>query len=95
MNSILQILKLNEPRSGKTANGTAWTMQDAECAILDDAGVVQQVGVLMIPRELLGKVGTGMFIGSFVLRADTRKEGQRRINAELTSLQPYAVKGKP
>jgi hypothetical protein len=92
MQSILQILKLNEPRSGKTAAGREWTMQDAECVILNDKGEADQVGVLMIPKDLMGKVSPGVFIGSFALRADTSREGQRRIQAVLTGLQPYAIK---
>lgn len=91
MQSILQILKLNEPRSGEK-NGRRWEMQDAECLILNDAGLVDQVGVLMIPKDLMGKVQPGVFIGSFALRANTSREGQRRIEAVLTGLQPYSVK---
>lgn len=89
MHSILQILKLNEPRSGEK-NGRKWEMQDAECIILKDDGSVDQVGVLMIPKDLMGKVQPGVFLGAFALRADTSREGQRRINAVLTGLQPYS-----
>ena len=86
MQSILQILKLNDPRSGEK-NGRAWTMQDAECLILKEDGSCDQVGVLMIPKDLMGKVSPGVFLGSFALRADTSREGQRRIQAVLTGLQ--------
>jgi hypothetical protein len=92
LTSILQILKLNEPRSGKTAAGRDWIMQDAECCILTDAGEVQQVGVLMIPKDLMGSVKPGVFMGSFSLRADTSKDGGRRIMPVLVGLQPYSVK---
>ena len=91
--SILQIFKLNEARSGEK-NGRRWEMQDAECAILNDAGSVEAVGVLMIPKDLMGKVQPGIFLGSFALRPDTSREGQRRIQAVLTGLQPYTVKAK-
>lgn len=94
LTSILQIFKLNEARTGKTAQGREWTMQDAECAVLNDKGEVEAVGVLMIPKDLMGKVTTGVFLGSFALRPDTSREGQRRIQPVLTGLQPYAVKGK-
>lgn len=90
MQSILQILKLNESRSGKTAAGRDWTLQDAECILYGDDGQVAEVGVLMIPRELLGKVAVGTYLGSFALRADKSREGQRRIQAVLVGLQPYA-----
>lgn len=86
--SVLQILKLNDPRSGEK-NGRKWEMQDCECIIFDEVGNVDQVGVLMIPKELMGKVQPGTFLGGFKLRADTSREGQRRIGAVLVSLQPY------
>lgn len=93
LTSILQIFKLNDPRKGEK-NGRAWEMQDAECAVLNDAGGVESVGVLVIPKDLMGKVAPGVFLGSFALRPDTSREGGRRIQPILTGLQPYAVKGK-
>ena len=87
MNSFLQILKLNEARSG-VKNDRKWEMQDAECIIFDEHGSVDQVGVLMIPKDLMGKVNPGTYVGSFALRANTSREGQRRIEAVLTGLQP-------
>ena len=85
MQSLIQILKLNEARSGEK-NGRRWEMQDAECLLLNDDGSVNQVGVLMLPKDLMGKVGPGTYMGTFALRADTSREGQRRINAILTGL---------
>ncbi|MFY7928795.1 MAG: hypothetical protein ACOVS5_07975 [Oligoflexus sp.] len=87
MQSIIQILKLNDARSGEK-NGRKWEMQDAECLLLNEDGTVNQVGVLMLPKDLMGKVQPGTFMGTFALRADTSREGQRRINAILTGLQP-------
>jgi hypothetical protein len=87
MQSIIQILKLNEARSGEK-NGRPWQMQDAECLLLNEDGTVNQVGVLMLPKDLMGKVQPGTYMGSFALRADTSREGQRRINAILTGLNP-------
>ena len=86
MNSILQILKLNDPRSG-VKNDRKWEMQDAECIILDEVGNPTQVGVLMIPKELMGKVSPGVFMGSFALKASGARDGGRRIEAVLTGLQ--------
>ena len=94
MQSILQILKLNEPRSGEK-NGRKWEMQDCECLLLKESGEVDQVGVLMIPKDMMGKVQPGTYMGSFALRADTSREGQRRIQAVLTGLNPLPPKGKP
>jgi hypothetical protein len=90
MNSILQILKLNEVRKGVSVkNGRPWEMQDAECLLLDETGAVDQVGVLQIPRDLMGKVTTGIYLGTFALRPDLQT---RKIGAVLTGLQPYTIK---
>lgn len=89
MQSILQILKVNEARRGEK-DGRKWEMQDAECCLLDDAGQVQAVGVLSLPRDLVDKVSTGVYVGSFALKAGYQ---DRRIGAVLTGLQPYAVAG--
>lgn len=93
MQSILQILKLNEVREGVSQkNGKPYRMQDAECLILKDTGEVDQVGVLQIPRDLLGTVNPGVYLGSFALRPNM---ASRRIEAQLTGLQPYNVKTTP
>jgi hypothetical protein len=92
MQSILQILKVNELRKGVSkTTGRPYERQDAECVILKDTGEVDQVGVLQIPRDLLEKVVPGVYLGAFALRPDL---ASRRINAVLTGLQPYSV-GKP
>lgn len=54
MNSILQIFKVNEARSGEK-DGRKWSIQECECALLSPDGVVEQVGVLSLPRELVDK----------------------------------------
>lgn len=84
MQAILQIIKVNEARTG-TKDGRAWEMQDAECILLDDKGQPAQVGVLMVPKELRGKVAPGVFTGSFTLRTSLR---DRRIEAQLVGLVP-------
>lgn len=93
MQSILRILKVNEARSGVSSKtGKPYEMQDAECLLLKDTGEVDQVGVLQIPKALMGTVTVGDFIGTFCLRPDM---ASRRINAVLVGLTPYAVKGTP
>lgn len=91
--SILKIIKVNEARSG-TKDGRAWTMQDAECILLDDNGEEQQVGVLMLPKNLRGDSAParGYYRGSFALQAGLR---DRRIEAVLLELTPMPVKGAP
>lgn len=93
MQSILQILKLNDVREGVSAKtGKAYRMQDAECLLLKDSGEVDQVGVLQIPRDLFGTVAPGIYLGTFALRPNM---ASRRIEAHLTGLQPYTVKAPP
>lgn len=93
MQSILRILKVNDVRSGVgRESGRPYEMQDAECLLLTDDGVVDVVGVLTLPKELNGKVTPGDYLGSFALRASLK---DRKIGAVLVGLQPYAVKGSP
>ena len=89
MQSILRILKVNEARSGNK-DGRSWEMQDAECLLLKETGEVDQVGVLMLPKELRNKVQPGDYLGTFALRPNM---SNRRIEAVLTGLTPYSVKG--
>lgn len=91
MQSILQILKVNEERSG-VKDGRPWAMQDAECLLLKDTGEVDQVGVLMVPKELRGTVTPGHYLGTFALRPNM---ASRRIEAVLVGLTPYSVKTAP
>lgn len=94
MHSILQILKVNEARAG-SKEGRPWQMQDAECLLLKETGEVDQVGVLMLPKDLQSapgqppKVQPGVYLGAFVLRPNM---ASRRIEAQLTGLQTYQVK---
>lgn len=88
MQSILQIIKVNDEKSG-VKDGRPWAIQDCECILLKDTGEPDQVGVLSLPKDLRGKVIPGTFLGTFALRADLRS---RRIEAVLTGLQPYATK---
>ena len=87
--SIVKIIKVNELRKG-TKDGREWQMQDAECILLDENGEEQQVGVLMLPRDLRGEKAPsrGIYLGAFTLQAGMR---DRRIEAVLTGLTPYAV----
>lgn len=91
LTSIIQILKLNEVRSGKSQKtGKDYSMQDCECALLADTGVLEQVGVLQLPKEMMGEHAPqpGIYLGSFALRAGMQ---DRKIAAVLTGLQPYTV----
>lgn len=84
MQSIIQILKVNDLRTGNK-DGRAWEMQDAECVLLNDDGTPASVGVLSLPKDLRGKVQPGVYLGSFALRPDM---SSRKIGAVLVGLNP-------
>jgi len=90
MRSLIQILKVNDLREGMK-EGRAWKMQDAECILLTDEGKPDQVGVLMLPKELVGSgVKPGHYTGAFALRPNL---SSRRIEAVLVSLTPVPAAG--
>ncbi|MDA8450384.1 hypothetical protein M5C97_18580 [Acidovorax sp. NCPPB 3859] len=91
LTSLIQVLKVNDKRSG-SKDGRAWEMQDAECVLLNDDGEMEQVGVLQLPKALMGEAAPvpGIYMGAFALQAGMR---DRRINAILTALTPY-TRGK-
>jgi len=78
----VQILLVNDARSGNK-NGRDWKMQDAECILLDERGNPVSVGVLMIPKELMGKITPGIYTASFALRPNLQT---RKIEASITAL---------
>ncbi|MFE8645285.1 hypothetical protein ACFX58_09410 [Sphingomonas sp. NCPPB 2930] len=86
--ALIQIIKVNDARSG-SKDGRAWEMQDAECLLLAEDGSPQQVGVLMLPKELRNKTVPGTYTGSFALSAGLR---DRRIEAILTGLTPVDIR---
>lgn len=89
LTSIIQIIKINEKRNG-VKDGRPWEMQDAECILLDDTGSAMQVGVLSLPKHLMGELAPlpGVYSGSFALQAGMR---DRRIQAVLTDLRPVQL----
>ena len=80
--SVVQILKVNDPREGVGKNGKAWKMQEAECILLDGDGAVSQVGVLDVPKEMIGLIIPGKYTATFSLSAHypTRKIESRLVN---------------
>lgn len=92
MQAVIQILKVNEVKSGVSSKtNKPYELQDAECVLLDDNGAPSQIGVLSIPKDLRGKVAPGVYTGSFSLRPDLQS---RRIEAVLTGLNPVPVKSQ-
>lgn len=92
MQAVIQILKVNDLKTGTSAKtGKAYEIQDAECLLLDDQGNPSQIGVLSIPKTLRGEVKVGIYTGSFSLRPDLQT---RRIEAVLTGLIPAPIKSR-
>jgi len=81
--SVVQILKVNEPRSGIGKNNKAWQMQEAECILLDGDGAVSQVGVLDVPKDMIGNIVPGTYTATFSLAAHYQT---RKIESRLTNL---------
>lgn len=97
MQSILHIIKVNDQRNGVgKESGKPYSLQDCECILLKDDGTPDQVGVLLLPKDLTGKTIPGQYLGSFALRPNLQT---RKIEAVLTGLQPvppdYFKRAKP
>jgi hypothetical protein len=89
MQSLIQILKLNEPRPWNM-DGKSGLSHSAECLLLNDDGTISQVGVLKIKGDdLIKKAQVGVYSGSFAMRANP---ASRVIEAVLTDLTPIPSK---
>lgn len=94
MQSILQILKVNELRKGISAKtNKPWEMQDAECILINADGSVGSVGVLQLPKSIMGEKApaAGTYTATFALVSGMT---DRKINAVLTALTPVARTAK-
>lgn len=94
MKALIQIFKVNDPRSGISKNGKPWTLQDAECALLNDDGTPEKVGVLNLPPDMVGDKApnVGVYTASFTLNVEY---STRKIVAQLSGLVPVPVRQKP
>lgn len=96
MQSIIQILKRNEPKAWQMADSRTGAMRNgfshsAECILLTADGQVDQVGVLKIKGEdLIAKAQPGIYYGSFAMQANV---ASRAIEAVLVDLQPIKKTG--
>ena len=90
MQSIIQILKLNEPKAW-SMEGRSGFSHSAECLLLTEAGEVDQVGVLKIRGEdMIKKAQLGTYRGTFAMRANP---ASRQIEATLVDLQAIKKSG--
>lgn len=88
--SIVEILKVNEARTGTSQKtGKPWAMQEAECILRDQDGGVVQVGVLDVPKELIDNLRPGVYTASFTLAAGY---SDRKIGARLVALTPVPAR---
>jgi hypothetical protein len=88
MKSLVQIMKINEPRTGKTAGGYEWVMQDCEAALLNEAdGSIDKVGVLMLPKDQSADKAPllGQYSATFAMIAEAKT---RKLVAVITNLTP-------
>ena len=84
LHALIQIIKVNDLREGEK-DGRKWAMQDAECLLLNDDGTPASVGVLSLPKSLMGENApkNGTYSASFSLVAGMR---DRKIEARLVGL---------
>ena len=88
MQSIIRILKLNDPKPWQM-DGRSGVSHSAECLLLTAEGEVDAVGVLKIRGDdLIKKAVVGVYTASFALRANP---ASRVIEAVLVDLMPIPV----
>ncbi|MES2949351.1 MAG: hypothetical protein V4858_12500 [Pseudomonadota bacterium] len=94
--STVNILKVNELETGVSGKtGKPWDRMTAECALLDDDGVLECVGRLVIPQAMREGIKTGVYRAGFALVVPTFGDQKGDITARLTALTPVPVKGVP
>ncbi|MDQ0011868.1 hypothetical protein J2W23_000232 [Variovorax boronicumulans] len=86
MQGILRIFKIDEPKKGiSTKTGKPYEIHTAQCALLTDAGELDQVGVLDLPPTFRGKVTQGDYRGTYAMGVNFQNG---KIGPVLTDLQP-------
>ena len=83
--AFIKIIKINEKREG-VKEGRPWAMQDCECVALDENGEMLQVGVLQLPKPMLGENAPqlGTYIPVFALQVGLR---DRKIGVGIVDLK--------
>jgi len=90
MQGILQIFKIDEPKKGTSSKtGKPYEIHTAQCALIAETGELDQVGVLDIPPALRGKVGPGLYRGTYAMGVNFQNG---KIGPILTELVPHQVK---
>jgi hypothetical protein len=92
--SLIKILKINPLRKGTSVKtNKPWEMQDAECLLMNEDGSVGSVGVLQLPKVLMGAnlPTAGDYTAKFSLQSGMV---DRKINAVLVGLTPIPRSSK-
>lgn len=91
--TFIKIIKVNEKRSG-TKDGRVWEMQDAECVTLDENGELLQVGVLPLPKSMMGDKAPvcGTYTAIYGMQVGMR---DRKIGPAIIGLSLYVAKVTP
>jgi hypothetical protein len=95
MQSLIKILKINALKKGTSSRtNKPYEMQDAECLLMNDDGTVGSVGVLQLPKNLMGQhlPIVGDYTAKFSLQAGML---DRKINAVLVGLTLIPRAAKP
>lgn len=84
MKSILEILAVNEPKTGVSKkSGQPYSITECECIVTASDGT-RKVGVLTLSKLLDGKVSPGKYEATFDLSVDYR---DRKIGAQVVDLR--------
>jgi len=88
--SRIHVFKVNEPRAWNF-EGKSGTSHSAECALLDEAGNIDQVGVLRIPPDMVDKVKANtVYTGHFSMRANPASRKLEPVLTNMVEVPPSA-----
>lgn len=93
MSNLIQILKVDEPRSGVSKkSGTPFTTRSCQCILLDETGELGDVGVLRLPKDMVSDETApkpGVYMCNHKLGVSYDK---KEIGLVITSLVPYDLR---
>lgn len=93
--STIQILKVDEPVTRKGKDGSDYTINTAQCALLTDDGRLDKVGRLRIPEALKESVKEGIFRATFSLAVAEWGQNKGDVVTQLVGIVPVPVRGAP
>jgi hypothetical protein len=90
MSNILQILAVSPAKTGTSKGGKAYSIVETHCAVLNEDGSAQGVGVWVLPREVPQDTKPGYYAPVYGMRAVTYGELRGQILGEIVGLVPLA-----